>query len=110
MKHLLNVYLIYTFYLPHVLSLTFFVSLHYGSEVKVLVAQSCPTLCNSVDCNSPGFSVRGIFQARILDFGLPFPSPGDLPDPGIKPESPASQADSLPSEPPKIPNGSGDTT
>ena len=32
--------------------------------------------------------------------GLPFPSPGDLPDPGIKPGSPALQADSLPSEPP----------
>ena len=32
--------------------------------------------------------------------GLPFPSPGDLPNPGIKPRSPALQADSLPSEPP----------
>ena len=32
--------------------------------------------------------------------GLPFPSPGDLPDPGIKPGSPALQAYSLPSEPP----------
>ena len=31
---------------------------------------------------------------------MPFPSPGDLPDPGIKPESSAFQADSLPSEPP----------
>ena len=31
--------------------------------------------------------------------GLPFPSPGDFPDPGIEPVSPASQADSLPSEP-----------
>jgi len=30
--------------------------------------------------------------------GLPFPSPGDLPDPGIRPGSPALQADSLPSE------------
>ena len=32
--------------------------------------------------------------------GLPFPSPGDLPNPGIKPGSPTLQADSLPSEPP----------
>ena len=31
--------------------------------------------------------------------GLPFPSPGDLPDPGIKPGSPAWQSDALPSEP-----------
>ena len=35
--------------------------------------------------------------------GLPFPSPGDLPNPGIKPESHALQVDSLPSEPPGIP-------
>ena len=35
--------------------------------------------------------------------GLPFPSPGDLPDPGIEPGSPALQADSLPSEPPGKP-------
>ena len=35
--------------------------------------------------------------------GLPFPSPGDLPIPGIKPESPALRADSLPSEPPGKP-------
>ena len=34
---------------------------------------------------------------------MPFPSPGDLPDPGIEPESPALQADSLPSEPPGSP-------
>ena len=32
--------------------------------------------------------------------GLPFPSPGDLPNPGIKPGSPALEADTLPSEPP----------
>ena len=35
--------------------------------------------------------------------GVPFPSPGDLPDPGIKSGSPAFQADSLPSEPPGKP-------
>ena len=38
--------------------------------------------------------------------GLPFPSPGDLPDPGIKPGSPALQADALPSEPPGKPGRS----
>ena len=37
--------------------------------------------------------------------GLSFPSPGDLPDPGIKPRSPALQADSLPTEPPGKPYG-----
>ena len=35
--------------------------------------------------------------------GLPFPSPGDLPDPGIKPRSPSYQADALTSEPPGKP-------
>ena len=35
--------------------------------------------------------------------GLPYPSPGDLPDPGIKPMFPALQADTLPSEPPGKP-------
>ena len=44
-------------------------------------AQSCPTLCNSMDCSPPGFSVHGIYQTIILAC-LPFPSPGDLPDPG----------------------------
>ena len=37
--------------------------------------------------------------------GLPFPSPGDLPDPGIEPGSPTLRADTLPSEPPGNPNG-----
>ena len=36
--------------------------------------------------------------------GLPFPSPEDLPDPGIKPASPALQADPLTTEPPRSPN------
>ena len=35
--------------------------------------------------------------------GLPFPSPGDLPDAGIEPRSPTLQADALPSEPPGKP-------
>ena len=46
----------------------------------------------------PGSSVHGVLQARILQWG-PFPSPGHLLYPGIKPGSPALQADSSPSEP-----------
>ena len=38
--------------------------------------------------------------------GVPFPSPGDLPDPGIEPRSPVLQADALPSEPPGKPKRS----
>ena len=96
------------------------------------VAQSCPTISDPMDCSPPGSSVHGIFQARVLEWGviafsqehwsvyiffvvsvaqacptlhdphglsmkfsrqeywrgLPFPSPGDLPDPGIKLGSP----------------------
>ena len=66
------------------------------SSVCVLVTQSCLTLCEPVDCSPPGSSVLGILQARRLQW-VPFPSPGDLPDPGIKPRSPALQVDSLPS-------------
>ena len=42
----------------------------YLSEVKKWseVAQSCPTLCNPMDCSLPGSSVHGIFQARILEW------------------------------------------
>ena len=50
----------------------------------------------------PGSSVHEILLARILEWD-PFPSPGDLPNPGIEPGSPALQADSLPSEPPGKP-------
>ena len=56
---------------------------------------------------------HGLYTARLLcpqDFpgkntgvGKPFPSPGDLPDPGIEPRSPTWQADSLPSKPPGKP-------
>ena len=36
-------------------------------------AQSCPTLCNPMDCSLPGFSVHGILQARILEWvAIPF--------------------------------------
>ena len=47
--------------------------------------------------NLPGSSVHGILQARILEW-VAFPSPGDLPDLGIEPESAASQVDSLQTE------------
>ena len=46
-----------------------------------------------------GQSVHGILQARILEW-VAISFPGDLPNPGIEPGSPALQADALPSEPP----------
>ena len=47
--------------------------------------QSCLTLCDPMDYSLPGSSVRGIFQARILEW-VAIPSLGDLPDPGIESE------------------------
>ena len=107
--------------------------------VCVLVAQSCPILCDPMDCSLPGSSVHGISlcvcvcvcvrylfshvwlfatprnvaHQAPLSMGLPrqeywsespFPSPGDLPNPGIKPRSLTLQADSLLSEPPEKPS------
>ena len=53
--------------------------------------QSRLTLCSPMDCSLPGSSIHGIFQARILD-GVPFPTPGDLPNSGLEPVSLASSA------------------
>ena len=69
---------------------------------KSKVVQSCLTLCNPVDYSPPGSSLMG-FSRQGYWSGLPFPSPGDLPNPGIKPGSSALQADSLTSEPPGKP-------
>ena len=56
-----------------------------------LVAKSCLTLGDPMDCSLPGFSVHGISQQEYWS-GLPFPPLGDLPDPGIEPASPAAPA------------------
>ena len=66
-------------------------------KAKGLVTHSCPDLCNPMDCSSPGSSIHGNLQTRILPW-VPFPSPGFLTDPGIKPRSPTLQADFLKSE------------
>ena len=51
-----------------------------------------------MDCSLPVSSIHGIFQARVLEWGA-IPSPGDFPDPGIEPKSPALWAEALLSEP-----------
>ena len=109
----------------------------HSTAVAAKSLQSCPTLCDPMDCSPPSSSVHGILQGRILEWvtmpssrgsfptqgsnpGLPhrmqifhhlshqgspehwsespIPSPGDLPDQGIKLGSPPLQADSLPAE------------
>ena len=77
----------------------FIASTTWEAQVKVLVSQSCLTLCDPIDCdprllcprNSPGKNTGA--DSHSL-------SPGDLPNPGIKSKSPSLQADSLPPEPP----------
>ena len=66
------------------------------SRVKVsAVTQSCPTLCDPVDCSPPGSSVHGILQVRILEW-VAISSSREA----SRPRAPALQADALPSEPP----------
>ena len=69
-------------------------------KVKVLVSQSCPTAIPcTVGCPAPlsmGFSRQEYWS------GLPFPSPGDLSNPGIEPRSSVLQADFSPHEPGKL--------
>ena len=63
----------------------------------MLAAQSSPTLCDPMDwVDSQALLSMGFYRQEYKS-GLSCTSPGDLPDPGIKPRSPASQADSLPS-------------
>ena len=70
--------------------------------VCVFVTQSCPTLCDPVDCSPSGSSVHGILQAVILEW-VAIPFSRDLPNPEIGLQSPTLQADSLSSEPPGKP-------
>ena len=64
-----------------------------------LVAQSCPTLCDPMDYSSQAPLSMGYWS------GLPFPSPEDLPNPGIKPVSPALAGGFCTTEPPGKPKG-----
>ena len=63
------------------------------------VTQSCPTLCDPMDCSTLQTPLFMGFPRQEYWNGLPCPSPGDLPNPGIEPESSASpvlQVDSFP--------------
>ena len=71
--------------LPLLVLYTFKFSLH------ARLLQSCPTLCNPMDCSPPSSSAHGILQARILEWLL-CPPPGDLPNQGTKLASLLSRA------------------
>ena len=72
------------------------ISLDLCVHVKLL--QLCPTLCDVTDVPYQAPPSMG-FSRQEYWSGLPLPPPGELPDPGIKPRSPALQADYLPSVP-----------
>ena len=71
-----------------------------GEHTKSL--RSCLTLCDPMDCSSPGSSVHRVLQVRILEW-VAVPTPGNLPDAGLKHASLCllhQQAGSLPPAPP----------
>ena len=63
-----------------------------------LVAQSCPTLCNPLYCSLPRFLCPWDFFRQAYWIGLPFPTPRNLPNPGVEPVSPALQVETSPTE------------
>ena len=72
-------------------------------NVLCLVVQSCPTLCDSMDCGPPGSSFHRDSPRKEYWNGFPYPPLRDLPDPGIKPasvESPALAGRFFTAEPP----------
>ena len=74
------------------------VYISYSACMYAKSLRSYLTLCKPMDCSPPGYSVRGILQARILKW-VAGPPPGDLPNRGIEPASPVApvlQTDSLP--------------
>ena len=73
-----------------------------GARRACFVTQLRPTPCSPVDCSLPGSSVHAIPQERLLEWAA-FPSLGDLPDPGIKPASPALAGRFFAAEPPGKP-------
>ena len=70
-----------------------------SAMILCLNLQSCPTLWEPMDRGLPVFTVHRIRHARILEW-VAFGFSRDIPSPGIKPESPALQVDSLPSASP----------
>ena len=68
---LLNLHTVLHYLKTHSSSLSvFYINLKPSSSVYNIseVAQSCPTLCDPVDCSPPGSSLHGILQARILEW------------------------------------------
>ena len=87
----------------YVYPLKFFSFFSFGGDG--LVAKSCLTLCDPIDCVARQTPLSMGFSMQEYWSRLPFPSPGDLPDPGMEPRPPALQAEALTSKPPGKPIG-----
>ena len=75
-----------------------------GNTVLCSVAQSCPIICDPMDCSPPGSSVLGDSPGKNIGVGFYALLQGNLPSPGIEPGSLALQADSLPADLPGKPS------
>ena len=95
---------IFSNYLSKIKKKKLYINFLYFLDNNILfkVAQSCPIPCDPIDCSTPGSSIHGIFQARILEWVAISFSRGSFQPRGWTQIS-ALQADSLPSEPPRKP-------
>ena len=66
--------------------------------LKCVLVTHCPTLCEPMDCSLPGSLSMEFFKQEYWS-ALAFPSPEDLPNPGVEHRSPTLHVDSLPSDP-----------
>ena len=73
----------------------------------MFITQSCPTLCDPMDCNPSGSSVHRDSPGKNTGVGCHALLSGDLPKPGTEPMPPTLQVDSLPFEPPGMPMNTG---
>ena len=73
-----------------------------GPHSQVLVTQSCPTLCDPIDCSLPRYTIYGILQARVLEW-VPIPFSRGSSWPRDRTRSPTLQGDSFLSELPRKP-------
>ena len=71
----------------------------FGIAAVVSPLHPVQLFCNLMNDSPPGFSIHGNSQARILEW-VAISSPGDLPNPGIKPVSPALAGRFVTTEPP----------
>ena len=103
--HCTKVQLMYTRIYLLIILFSFWLNNHNKiSAVLCLVTQSCPTLCDPMDCSPLRLLCPWGFSSQEYWSGLPCSPSGDLPNPGIELRSPTLHAEFLPPEPPGKPS------